>query len=71
MPNWFTRALSGMGLMAGESPDVAPDPWDARFWGGMSTASMSGQSVTAETALQLDVVQSVLCLLYTSPSPRD
>ena len=47
-------------MFAGETPDLSPDPFDARFWGAVSAASMAGQVVTSQSASQLDVVQSVL-----------
>lgn len=47
-------------MRAGDAPDMAPDPFDPRFWGGTMMTSDSGQLVNATTALQLDVVASVL-----------
>ena len=47
-------------MRAGDAPDMAPYPFDPRFWGGTMMTSDSGQLVNATTALQLDVVASVL-----------
>jgi HK97 family phage portal protein len=52
--------FSSIGVSASEAPALAPDPFNPRFWGAAVGTSASGQAVTAESALQLDVVQSVL-----------
>lgn len=57
---WGTALSWVSGLSASSAPDLAPDPFNPAFWGAMSAASLAGQTVTAESALQLDVVQSVL-----------
>ncbi len=46
-------------FMAGESA-VPTDPMDPRFWGVESAVTSAGVAVTADSALSLDVVQSVL-----------
>lgn len=51
----------GIAYLAGlPVPEAPRDPMDARFWGGLTTQSMAGQAVTADSAAQLDVVQAVL-----------
>lgn len=44
----------------GDPFGVASDPFNDRFWGAVASATMAGQNVTSESALQLDVVQSTL-----------
>lgn len=61
MANPFSSALEAVGRWLMESPDVAPDPMDARWWnGGYAGGANSGQRVDDQTILQLDVVQAVL-----------
>jgi HK97 family phage portal protein len=53
--------LLTMGMVADAgSADQAIDWMDPRYWGAFIQASLAGQTVTAATAAQLDVVQSVL-----------
>ena len=61
MANFLQR---GLARLAGiPLPPENREVNDPRFWGGDTTASQSGQAVTAETAMQLDVVQAVLTRL--------
>ncbi len=60
MAGWLSRVGRWMAEGLGVVP---PDPMDPRFWGAVEHASRSGEFVTAQGALQLDVVQSVLSRL--------
>jgi HK97 family phage portal protein len=46
--------------MADVGAAMMRNPFDPRFWGGASQTTHAGQIVNADTAFQLDVVQSVL-----------
>ena len=51
---------AGAWLMADAGQLAAPDPLDPRWWGAPTISTVAGATVTPETALGLDVVQSVL-----------
>ena len=56
--------LASLGsVLLGDPTPVPSDPMDPRFWGQGDVLSTSGQSVSANGVLQLDVVQSVLARL--------
>ena len=54
---WWSRLGQ---LMAEGLGVVPPDPMDPRFWGAVESATQAGESVSAASVMQLDVVQSVL-----------
>jgi HK97 family phage portal protein len=57
--NFLQRAVAGLANSVGLQAS-SRDAWDGRWWGGEVIQSLAGQVVTNDTALQLDVIQSVL-----------
>jgi HK97 family phage portal protein len=57
---WRRIAKAANDYVSGEGDARSLDPMDPRFWGAPDTASLAGQRVSPASALQLDVVQSVL-----------
>jgi HK97 family phage portal protein len=57
--NVFQKAVAWVADAAGANERIT-DPFDRRLWGLNLSISAAGQTVTSDSALQLDVVQSVL-----------
>ena len=54
--------LARVGLWANEAPEIAPDPFNPAFWGagGYLGHNATGQTVTADSIIQIGVVAAVL-----------